>query len=679
MEAASNDGAGGGGGVNPLEFVNGRLSILQRMAIVGGVMLVPIGLLANLFWSSSSSDIKFTEAEADGVTYLEALWPVMAGEVLGEQADVEALNVARARFDEAFGSSELSSQVMLMRNADHVPAKLETMLALVARIGDQSNLVLDPDLDSYYVMDAVVQKMPNLLPLVVELRDDAAAFASAEQSDADTQLRLLLAKTRFLTLVSGVNAAWDASFEASSDGSVAQELAAHREAFNAAVTELNGAIDAVLASRRTATNMAELEAADIAVVVAADRAWRASAQTLTRLLETRADNARAALYWNLGVSIAALAFAALLAWLVSRGLSTRFNSLVAVMNRLRDGDLSVETPYLSDTNESGKIAAAVADFKRTLVANRDLEAATAAAKERAAEEERIARERAAQERAEQLARTSDTFESSVSGAIQNLLREVGVLQGSAGTLHDAVTGAKSGAEQVEGAAQSSAEDVAAMAAASEQLSMSIRDITRRAQDSAGTARSSKAQARAAAETFKQLSDAATRIGAITTIISDIASRTNLLALNATIEAVRAGEAGRGFAIVASEVKGLASQSHSATEEIDAMIQAINQQASQALNVIGEIAHSVDDLTINSDDIARAMEEQAMAIQEISTRASELANKTALAASAASNLRGAADQTATVAGQSRSAAGSLEQQAKGLQDAAADFLLRVRAG
>ena len=91
------------------------------------------------------------------------------------------------------------------------------------------------------------------------------------------------------------------------------------------------------------------------------------------------------------------------------------------------------------------------------------------------------------------------------------------------------------------------------------------------------------------ERIGQLSRAAQQIGEVVKLITAIAEQTNLLALNATIEAARAGEAGRGFAVVASEVKSLASQTAKATDEISCHISGIQSATQDSVNAIKETA------------------------------------------------------------------------------------------
>ena len=115
----------------------------------------------------------------------------------------------------------------------------------------------------------------------------------------------------------------------------------------------------------------------------------------------------------------------------------------------------------------------------------------------------------------------------------------------------------------------------------------------------------------------RLAEGAERIGDVVRLIRDIAEQTNLLALNATIEAARAGEAGKGFAVVASEVKTLASQTAKATEEIASQIGDIQGLTRNSVAAIGEITGTIREIEALMAAIAGAVEEQDGATQEIS--------------------------------------------------------------
>jgi methyl-accepting chemotaxis protein len=114
----------------------------------------------------------------------------------------------------------------------------------------------------------------------------------------------------------------------------------------------------------------------------------------------------------------------------------------------------------------------------------------------------------------------------------------------------------------------------------------------------------------------KLDESARQIGKIVELINQIAEQTNLLALNATIEAASAGEAGRGFAVVANEVKELARQSAAATQDIRLQVSLIQENTSNSMEAIDDVAKVIEQVSQIASSIAAAVEEQSATTSEI---------------------------------------------------------------
>lgn len=208
--------------------------------------------------------------------------------------------------------------------------------------------------------------------------------------------------------------------------------------------------------------------------------------------------------------------------------------------------------------------------------------------------------------------------------VQNMTEASQLLASAASELNATATQMASNSEEttnqastVSAASEEVAKGVEAVATNTEEMLASIKEISRNANEASARSNETRAQAHATNETITKLGISSQEIGNVIKVISSIAQQTNLLALNATIEAARAGDAGRGFAVVANEVKELAKQTATATEEITKKISAIQTDTTGAVKAIAEIAKSIEKVNDVATAIAASVEEQLATTNEVS--------------------------------------------------------------
>src|SRR3984893_5764505 len=227
-------------------------------------------------------------------------------------------------------------------------------------------------------------------------------------------------------------------------------------------------------------------------------------------------------------------------------------------------------------------------------------------------------------------------------------------------------------KQVSNNAEASAEAARRALDAAEQGNRAVRDTLEGMQRI-------RASVQATAKKIKSLGDRSLEISEIINVINDITEQTNLLALNAAIEAARAGEAGRGFAVVADEVRKLAEHSRTATKDIAALIKAIQAETNEAVVVMEEGTKEVEVGAGLADQAGKALEaissvvrQSAELVQEISLASKQQVRGTEGVANAMQIISGITRQTTQSAKQAAGTVGTLVKLSEQLVDALSQF-------
>ncbi len=180
---------------------------------------------------------------------------------------------------------------------------------------------------------------------------------------------------------------------------------------------------------------------------------------------------------------------------------------------------------------------------------------------------------------------------------------------------------------VAAATEQASTNISIVAASTEEMTATIGEIAKNSEKARAITAGAVDQANQATGKISELGRAARDIGKVTETISSISAQTNLLALNATIEAARAGAAGKGFAVVANEIKELAQQTASATEDIKNRIETIQSSTSVTVTDIEKVSQVIQEVSEIVATMAAAIEEQSVVTKDIANNVAQAAQGT----------------------------------------------------
>ncbi|UVO30518.1 methyl-accepting chemotaxis protein [Bradyrhizobium arachidis] len=390
----------------------------------------------------------------------------------------------------------------------------------------------------------------------------------------------------------------------------------------------------------------------------------AAAEASAAAAEERASRFRQMLGWGIGLATLVIGFVAILVGQTMARLITR---MTKAMRQLAAGQFEVTLPGLGRSDEIGEMAQAMESFKLKLSEKAQAELVANM------EQDRLAGMR----RKAELENLASTFEGAVSGVLDTLSSASTELEASARSLADTAHDTQEVSDKVALASEETSGNVQVVAARTAELMASAMEVGRQVEQSAEIAKGAVRQAEETDRRIKHLAAAALKVGGVVELIAAIARQTNLLSLNATIEAARAGKIGSGFAVVAHEVKSLATQTTKATSDIAEQIGEIQAATEESVTAIAEIGSSIGRISQIASTIAAAIEEQGTATRHIAQNIQRAAEMSTQVASNIRQVAGSASSTGASSSQVLTSANALAQSSHRLKLEVDGFLAGVR--
>ncbi len=666
--------------------VFGKLKLWQKLTLIA---LLTGSTLPFITWQlvkAKNKDINFGQKEIYGAEYLPSLRKLheqvakhhgLANGYLHGNSEMkvqlpsneQAINAAfqalsdmdtRAVEDTTYGTMfETSDKVnALKRDWEAVRAKsanstsaqelfeqhnrlMVSITDLIVHVGDKSNLILDPDLDTYYLMDAVIVQLPNAVDALGQVRGLMSGASSAKLISTAEQAQLNFQLARAQSAVGNVETGMRKAFEANA-GNGGELASKQQQIVSESMREAKAFLKKGESFNPAVGNADQMFAEGSKAVERLGLLSDASRNSLEELLLQRINGFKSERNTVFGFVFVGLLISLATSFIIMRGIGDQVNSLSSLVKQIELGNVDARAEVTSQ-DELGALATS---FNTTLDNTRGLLQSRA---------ERDAIQRSIMRLLEEVSTVAEgdlTREAAVTedvtGAIADsfnfmiveLRRVIGQVQAVTVQVTNAASTTQTSSTELVHKAEQQSEQIQITSQALVEMTSSIEEVSQGAVLSASVAQQSLVNARQGAKAvqdtikgmhrireqvqetsghIRRLGESSQEIGEIVQLIDEIADQTSILALNASIQAATAGEAGRGFAVVATEIEHLAERASQATAKINSLVKSIQAGTNEAITAMEENNREV----VEGSKLALQAGQSLTEIENVSERLAEL--------------------------------------------------------
>ena len=663
------------------------LPVWQKLALMGAVFMLPFAIVTYKMTSSiNTMGVEFARQELRGLEYytpalllvqhlqqhraLAAGWlnglpsfkEPLAAKTAEIENDLQQLDEVNRRLDGVLHTSQqwaavqAASRDLLDRTprlspADSVELHIKVIgetIALIAHVGDVSNLTHDPGIDSNYLMDILIHQGPQLSEILGQARAVGSNLTASKKGTPDDFARLNRLSVIVEFLQKRVSESHGKAF--TYNETLRPELAAGTSASADAVQHVVGYIRGVITKPLTETSATDYVAALTQSIDTIFAMENQVTRSLVGLLNSRVAKFQREVLFTIGSAALGLLLVSAVSFVIVRDITVTLRHVVGVANQIAASDLAVRIAPTSRKDEFGALVRAF-DRMVTTLSSFVGQVQASGLQVNASVTEIAATAREQQATATEIAATTTEIGATSREIASTSYKLVG-------TIVDVAQAAEFSADL----------------AGQGQAGLShMEETMQRVMDATGSINAKLAV----------LSDKAGNISEVVTTITKIADQTNLLSLNAAIEAEKAGEYGLGFAVVATEIRRLADQTAVATYDIDQMVKDI--QSAVVAGVMGmntfseEVRRGLQDVRLVGGQLSQVIHQvQALAprVESVNGGMQGQASGAEQITQALTQLSEAAHQTVDSLRQSGQAIDELNRVAIGLTGSVSRFTLRA---